>query len=142
VAYRRFLEAMDAGQPEAELLRHLNAAAGYCYQTLDLLPPNAVDSLAVTHNQLGNVFYDAGDLERALRHWRESIRYKEIAGNVYGAGITRRNIANALANAGRLADGLDYAQAALRDFEPYGAGAADMIEQTQQLIAWINEQMR
>jgi tetratricopeptide (TPR) repeat protein len=142
VAYERFLDAREAGQPEAALLRHLNAAAGYYYQALDLLPPNAVDDLAVTHNQLGNVYDDAGDLERALRHWRESIRYRELAGDIYWAGAARLNIAGALANAGRLADARDYAQAALRDFEPYGAGAAADVEKTQRLIADIQAAMR
>jgi tetratricopeptide (TPR) repeat protein len=142
VAWERFKDARAAGQPEAALLRHLNDAAGFYYQALDLLPPNAVDDLAVTHNQLGNVYDDAGDLERALRHWRESIRYEEAQGNQYGAGQTRFNVALTLANAGRLADALDYAQAALRDFEPYGAGAAADIEDTQRLIADIQAAMR
>jgi tetratricopeptide (TPR) repeat protein len=77
VAYERFTEARAAQQPEAELLKHLNDAVGYYQQALDLLPPNAVDDLAVTHNQLGNIYYDAGDLDRALPHYRESIRHEE-----------------------------------------------------------------
>ena len=105
--------------------RHLNAALGFYHQALDLLPPNAVDDLAVTHNQLGIIYDDAGDLDRALPHYREAIRYSRNAGNLYGAARTRFNVALALRNAGRLADALEYAQAALRNFATYGDRAAD-----------------
>jgi tetratricopeptide (TPR) repeat protein len=142
VAWERFKDAREAGQPEAELLRHLNDAASYYYQDLDLLPPNAVDDLAVTHNALGAIHHAARDLERALRHWRDAAQLFEAAGDGYHAGVVRRNIAIALANTGRLADARDYAQAALRDFEPYGAGATTNVEKTQRLIADIQAAMR
>ena len=61
-----FNDAKKEGKTEEELLKHLNAAADYYQQALALLPPDAVDDLAVTHNQLGNIYNDAGDLERAL----------------------------------------------------------------------------
>jgi tetratricopeptide (TPR) repeat protein len=142
VAYERFMDAGEADQPEAELLRRLNDAASYYYQALDLLPPNAVNDLAVTHNALGAIHNSTGDLEQALRHWRDAARLFETAGDGYHAGVVRYNIALSLANAGRLADARDYAQAALRDFEPYGAGAAADVEKTQRLIAAIQAAMR
>jgi len=142
VARERFKEASAAQQPEAELLHHLNAALGFYLQVLDLLPPNAVDDLAVTHNQLGNTYADAGDLDRALPHYREAIRYDERGGNLYKAGEHRRNVALALAQAGRFPDALDYAQAALRNFETYGERAAEMIEETRRLIGMIEEDLR
>jgi tetratricopeptide (TPR) repeat protein len=102
-----------------------------------LLPPNAVDDLAVTHNMLGSIYGDAGDLDRAVSHYRESIRYKELTGDVYGAATARFNVAVDLAKAGRLDDALLYAQAALRNFATYSDAAAEMIQKTQGLIAEI-----
>jgi tetratricopeptide (TPR) repeat protein len=139
VAYEEFKDAQAANKPEEELLRHLNAAVGFCHQALDLLPPNAVDDLAVAHNQLGIIYHDAGDLDRALSHYRESIRYEEMQGNLYGAAETRRNVALTLAQAGRLADAREYAQAALRNFQTYGDRAVEDIQKTQGLIADIEE---
>lgn len=107
-------------------MKHLNAAVEYYQQALALLPPDAVDDLAVTHNQLGNIYNEAGDLERALEHYNKSIQYKEMAGNIYAAGTTRRNMAIVLANNGRLSDALLYARAALRDFESYQGRAKEM----------------
>ena len=102
-----------------------------------MLPSNAVDDLAVAHNALGAIFQQAGDLDRAVHHYRESIRYEEIQGNLYGAAQTRFNVALALANAGRLEDALLYAQAALRNFATFGDRAAEMIQRTQGLIGQI-----
>jgi tetratricopeptide (TPR) repeat protein len=100
-----------------------------------------VDDLAVTHNQLGNIYDDAGDLDRALLHYREAIRYEEMQGNLYGAALTRSNVAIAFATAGRLADAREYAYAALRNYQTYGDRAAEEIQKTQKLIAKIEQAM-
>jgi hypothetical protein len=42
----------------------------------------------------------------------------------------------------RAADACDYALAALRDFQSYGQGAAADVQQTQELIAMIEEAMQ
>jgi tetratricopeptide (TPR) repeat protein len=55
ISYERFNDAKKEGKAEEELLKHLNAAIDYHHQCLALLPPDAVDDLAVTHNQLGNM---------------------------------------------------------------------------------------
>jgi tetratricopeptide (TPR) repeat protein len=141
VAYERFLDAREAGRPEAELLHHLNAAADSCYQALELLPPDAVNDLAVTHNQLGNIYLGAGGLDRAVHHYRESIRYMESAGNLYGAAQTRFNVAVTLAQAGRLPDALAFALEARRNFETYDDRAAAKIRKTQELIDLIEREM-
>jgi tetratricopeptide (TPR) repeat protein len=139
VAYEHFEEARAVGQPDEELLRHLNDALQFYHQTLDLLPPNAMDDLAVTHDQLGNIYSEADDLDRALLHYCEAIRYKEEAGDLYHVAQTRFNVAAALADADRFDDALLYAQAALRNFETYGDSAAADIQKTQQLIAIIEQ---
>jgi tetratricopeptide (TPR) repeat protein len=142
VALERFKEARAANQPEEEQLRHLNAAAGYYHQDLELLPPDAVDDLAVAHNGLGSTYRNAGDLERALPHYREAIRYFEAAGDLYNAANARFNVALALSDAGRLVDAREYAHAALRNFQHYyGGRAAEDIRKTQGLIADIEKAM-
>jgi tetratricopeptide (TPR) repeat protein len=138
VAFERFQEARSAGRPEAELVGHLNTAVGFYHQALDLLPDNAVNDLAVTHNALGVTYRNADDIDRALPHYRESIRLKEASGNLYGAATTRFNVALALAQSGRVADAREYARAALRNFETYGAGAAQEVQRTQQLLAELD----
>jgi tetratricopeptide (TPR) repeat protein len=142
VAWERFQEARAAGAPEETLAAHLNEAAQQYHRALDLLPPNAVDALAVAHNQLGNIYRDAGDLARSLRHYREAIRYHERAGNTYAAAQTRYNMALVFMDAGRWPDALDYARAALRGFQTFGARAAQDIEKTQRLIAQIEADMQ
>lgn len=72
IAWDRFGEARDAGRSEEEFLRHLNEAVSLSHEALDLFPADAINDLAVTHNQLGAIYGDAGDLDRAVQHYRES----------------------------------------------------------------------
>ncbi len=139
VAFERFQEAREAKCPEEELLRHLNEAVRSYHEALEHFPADAVDELAVTHNQLGEIYRTAGDRDRAVAHGREGIRYRETQGNVYGASTTRFNVALALAQSGRPHDALEYAQAALRGFESFGERAADWIQRTRQLIEAIDQ---
>jgi tetratricopeptide (TPR) repeat protein len=134
VASERFHDALEAGGSSEELLRYLNEAAGHYHEALILIPADAVNDLAVTHNQLGGIYFRAGDFDRAMQHCRQSIQFKEQTGDLYGASVTRFNAALALLDAGRQADALEYAEAALRGFEPYGAGAAEEIKRARGLI--------
>ncbi|MGZ0220672.1 MAG: hypothetical protein ACKVIY_16855, partial [Acidimicrobiales bacterium] len=142
VAHERLKESQEAGEPEAELLRHVNEAVQSYQQALELLPNNAVNDLAVTHNQLGSIYGDVGDFDRALSHYRDAIRYAEAAGNSFEAGKYRVNVAIALVQSGRLSDAPEYALAALRDFQSYGDRAADQIAQTEQLLAHIEQSIQ
>ncbi len=139
VARERFKEAREQQRPEAEMRQYLNAALGYYEQTLALFPLDAVNQLAVTHMRLGNIFGDVGDIDRALPHYNEAIRYNESAQNFYEAANTRFNVAILFAKQGRFADALLYAQYALKDFARYGAGAAQDMKNTEELIAEIEE---
>ncbi|MEK7404307.1 MAG: tetratricopeptide repeat protein, partial [Acidobacteriota bacterium] len=138
---QRSVEIEASGKSEAQLLRHLNDALQASEEALHLLPPTAVDDLAVTRSQLGIIYRLAGDLDRALPHFREAVRYLEEAGDFYNAGGTRYNVAGALAEAGRFKDAREYAYAALRDFESFGDGARDMLQKTYELIALIEKQL-
>jgi len=137
VTYERFLEARTAKRPEKELLRHINEAVKLYHEALDLFPADAVNDLAANHNQLGNIYTAAGDFDRAVQHYREAVQRFEEAGDIFNAALTRRNVAIALLNAGRRADALEYAEAALRGFESFGERAGEMIERTHRLIAEI-----
>jgi tetratricopeptide (TPR) repeat protein len=117
VARRRFLDAREADRPPEECLGHLSKAEKYYREALEMFPADAVRELATTHNQLGIIYRHAGQIDTALRHYRESIRYNEGVRDRFGAGETRFNAALALADAGRFADAREWAQSALRDFE-------------------------
>lgn len=135
ITYARFKEARNISPGDEELRMHWNGAAVAYHRALDLLSTDAVPELAVIHNQLGNIYGEVGKFETALQHYQTAIHYKEVRGDVYGAGKTRRNVAVALVKAGRFEDALCYAEAALRGFEQVGAAAE--IAGTQQRIAQI-----
>jgi tetratricopeptide (TPR) repeat protein len=139
VAWKRFLEASAAGQPETVLLDHLNDSLHGYQQALDLLPADDAENLAIAQNQIGNIYSQAGDTRRALHHYQQSIRHDEARGNTYGAGQTRYNIAILLQEDGRPADALHYARAALHDFQRTGPGAAEDAANTQALIAHLEQ---
>jgi len=144
VAYERFKEAKEqTGEGAAQArLQYLNDALRYYHQALDLLPADAVDDLAATHNALGVIYDDAGDVARAVQHFNDAVRYLEAAGDFYHAGIVRSNLALPLARQGRWTDALAYARAALRDFQRYHGRAAADEEDTLQLIADIEKAQR
>jgi tetratricopeptide (TPR) repeat protein len=142
VGHERFTEARAANKPEEELLRYLNAAVKFYQQALALTPPDAVNNLAQMHNVLGLIYEEVGDLDRALPHYRDAIRYLEAAGDLYHAATARRNVAFALAKAGRLVDAREYAYAALRNYQTYGDRAAEDIQDTQELVAQIEQDLR
>jgi tetratricopeptide (TPR) repeat protein len=139
VHYEQFREARSAGRPAPELLAHLNAALQAYQQSLDLFPAAAVSELGGVHNQLGSLYGEAAEFDAAVRHFEQAVRYEEGQGDRHGAGLSRRNVANALLQLGRFGDALLWAQAALRDFQAYGDRAADQIAQTQQFIADIDQ---
>jgi tetratricopeptide (TPR) repeat protein len=139
VAYQRFSDGKKTNLPNEELANLLRRALDYSNQALSTLPPDAVDDLAVTHNQLGIIYSGAGDLDRALEHYNKSVQYKEMTGNIYAAGNTRFNIANMFSQNGRLPDALLYARAALRNFESYGGRAKDMEDMVKGLIGEIEK---
>ncbi|MEQ9356376.1 CHAT domain-containing protein [Coleofasciculus chthonoplastes] len=141
VAHERFQEAQTTSQPE-EKLRHLNEALHYSAQALNLLPQNAVKDLAVAHNQIGNICRSAGDLNRAFWNYRETIRYEEAQGNLYGAANSRFNIALVLTQDSRFDEALLYAQAALCNFQIFGDRAAADIQDTKQLITLIEQSLK
>ena len=137
VALERFDEAREAKEPEEVLLKYLNQALGRYLEALELFPENAVADLARVHNQIGNIYGEAGQMDGAMYHYNQSIQYGESMGDLYGAGQIRFNVAVALVQADRFQDALAYAQAALRNYQTYGDRAAEEIQRTKNLIKRI-----
>jgi tetratricopeptide (TPR) repeat protein len=142
VAIARFDDALAAGEAETVLLEHLNAALRSYQQSLDLTPADDHQRRGIRENQLGLIYWRAGEIYEALRHYQQSIQHKEATGDIYAAGGTRTNIAILLADDGRISDALRYARAALDNFQQVGPGAARNAERAQQLIADLEQRSR
>jgi tetratricopeptide (TPR) repeat protein len=140
IAYERFLEARNAGEPETVLLGHLNAALRGYRQALDLLPADDAEDRGIVHNQIGVIYQQAGDTRQSLHHYQQSIRCDEARGDTYGAGQTRHNIALLLRGDHRPGDALHYARAALHDYENTGPGAARNAARVREFIAILERE--
>jgi tetratricopeptide (TPR) repeat protein len=97
VAFRRFLKAREGNMAVEECLREISEAESYSKRALSMFPPDAVGDLASAHLQLGNIYANAGQIDAALRHCRESIGLFEVKPNRFPAGQVRWIAANALA---------------------------------------------
>jgi len=139
VALERYLETLRAGKPECE---HLWGARKYYQLALDILPPNAVEELALTHNRLGCVYEYSGMFNESLRHHQESIRYSDKLDDLYLAATRRRDVAILLRDAGQLSDALEYARSAREKFEAHGPVGAERVRQTQNLIVELENALR
>ncbi len=120
--------------------RNLPDAAAAYQQALELLPEHAAGDLATAHNALGDIYGAAGETDRALGHYRESIQQEERRGNRYGVGRARYNAASTLLGAGRRGDALRYARAALDDHQAAGPDAAAEADRARQLVDYIEQQ--
>jgi len=97
-----------------------------------LLPDGHPDHAAI-QAEIGNVYAELSSTDDALTHYQRAVRHCMEAGDTYHAGQIRYNSARLLYYAGRYRDALDWARAALLDFETVGAGATQMINLTEQL---------
>jgi tetratricopeptide (TPR) repeat protein len=139
IARERFDEALAAKRSPEEAAPHLVKAIQFYEQALEMFPKTAVTDRGIAHHQLGVNYRVAGNVERALYHYRQDIRYCEEAGDTYGAGHGRRSAALALLHAGRLDDARAYAEAALANFNFFGERAAEDVEGAQQLMTLIDQ---
>ena len=148
VHHERFNESLRRDEPAATVLKHAQAAEHYYRQALALCPPTSLRDLNPMHFQLGRLYADVGQTERAREHFEKDVQICEQTGNHYGAGRTRFNIglmylkaAARQATPTRQQDLLEraqaYAQAALRDFQHYQGRADAEGAETQQLIDTI-----
>ena len=150
VHHERFNEARERDEPEAILLKHVQAAEAHYLEALQLCPANAITQLGPMHNALGALYQEVGQTELAREHYEQAVQICEQAGDRYRSGQTRYNMAlmyrqSALAqdNPKRRRDLLlrakAFAEAALRDFKTYQGRAAADEAKAQQLIAGIDQ---
>jgi tetratricopeptide (TPR) repeat protein len=136
VSFKRFQDGLAKGRPQKELERLINEAGKNYQQALQLSPPTAIVARAAIHDRLGEVYDEFGDIDLALQHYQQAIRYNEQASEVYSAGRTRANAAFALLQALRLDDARVYAEAALANFRE--SKDAFYIQQTELMLANID----
>ena len=154
VHYERFRESHQRGEPAETGLKHAQAAEAHYQQALALCPPTALTNLGPAHHQLGKLYADVGQTERAREHYEKTAHYFEQTGDRYNAGGVRFNMAVMYGNAagreaapphGRQRDLLRraqaYALAALRDFQHYQGRAAAEEAKAQGLLEKIQEEL-
>lgn len=141
VNYERFKEAVEAGSPQAVLLQHINVARRFYELTLTLLPPDDIEGLRKVHLKLGDIYSVGSDTELALSHYLDSLRHAEALDDLYSAAIARSSIAITLKDADRLPDALEYAYAAVRNYEAFGDRTTDERRRLEGLIADIKRRM-
>ena len=145
VHYYRFNEARQRGEPPETVLRHAQAAEQHYQQALKLCSASNIADLGPMHNQLGILYKNVGQTERAREHYEKASQYFEQSGNHHSAGQTRFNMALMYAEAAEreetparqretLLRARAYAQAALRDYQHYEGRADDNEAKAQQLI--------
>jgi tetratricopeptide (TPR) repeat protein len=137
--YMRFCDARVAGAAAPVALEHLNAALRGYHQALGLIPDGDLETRAGVHHQLGLMYSEGRATRQALHHYQQSVIHQEARGDIYDAGRSRNDIAHLLRDDGNMGDALLYARAALHDFQRVGPGAADLLAETQQLIADLVE---
>jgi tetratricopeptide (TPR) repeat protein len=148
VYHERFIESRQRREPKETVIKHAQAAEQYYLQALALCPPTALTGLGPIHNQLGVLYQEVGQTERAREHFEKRVQLAEQTGNHFPAGQTRFNMAlmylesagqdSAPARQRALLDRAQaYAQAALRDFQHYQGRAAQDEAKVQRLLARI-----
>jgi len=137
VHYERFKAARQQRAPAATRLQHAQAAEAHYQQALALCPATAIADLGPIHNQLGILYQEVGQTERAREHYEQAAHYFEQSDNRYYAGNVRENMAIMYKDAAEQAEppaqqrdllqrARAYAQAAQRDYQHFqGRAAAD-----------------
>lgn len=140
VAWERFRSARSSERPESELIRHLTDARQYYLRAIEHAGADDYAQLASHNLQYGHASYSMGDIERALPHYREAIRFDQLQHNTFGAAKTRFNLAIALRDVGRLGEARRYAVAAfgeLRKIE--GPTSEDLLDRARRLVLTLEE---
>ena len=82
----------------------------------------------------------AGETDRAMSHYQQSIRMEEQLGQPFMAGVDRIGAAENLAQAGRFEDAALFAERAIEDFRQ--SGALDRMTEAQRLLDKIRVAQR
>jgi len=142
VGYSRFQDALASGDPDESLHRDLLPGIDFYLRGLELLGEDSpVQDRLTFRNQLCVLYNNALHSDLAIPHCEEALRLAETARDPVRAAGARINIARALAQEGRLQDGLIYAEAAKSQFELYVGKAAPELETTRTMINQINQRL-
>ena len=148
VYHERFNESRQRGEPAATVQKHAQTSEQHYLKSLALCPPAALADLGPIHAQLGNLYANVGQTVPASDHYEKAILIHMQAGDHYGAGQTRFNLAlmylrtaeresTPVRQSNLLQRAQAYAQATLLDFQHYKDRAADMEAKATQLLADI-----
>ncbi|OUC16092.1 MAG: hypothetical protein B0A82_03700 [Alkalinema sp. CACIAM 70d] len=139
--YLRFRDTQANPQAIKESFNYFRQAARFLYESLNLLPLDAVRELAVIHTSLVGLHGFIKNIDQAVFHSREAIRYYEVIGESYSTAFPMINIASALERVGRHEEALIYAQTSLRILKPFGNQAISHIQTVQELIEDIENSL-
>jgi tetratricopeptide (TPR) repeat protein len=114
----------DSETFKSDAFGYLQAALGAYFRVLDLTPSDDLAGLGMIHRELGNLglrgtrgLRAMGLIDSAVSHYQMATDCFDRAGDRQSAGITRHNMALMLAEEGRLAEALKWAETALLDFQ-------------------------
>lgn len=140
VAWERFRTARSGERPESELIRHLTDSRQYYLRAIEHDDPDDYAQLASHNLQYGHASYSMGDIDRALPHYREAIRFDQMQHNTFGAAKTRFNLAIALRDVGRLGEARRYAVAAFGELRKIsGPVTEDLLDRARRLVLSLEE---
>ncbi|MCB9384767.1 MAG: ATP-binding protein [Bryobacterales bacterium] len=142
VSWERFRAARQSERPESELIRHLADSRQYYQRAIEHDASSDYESLAKHNLQYGHASYSMGDIDRALPHYREAIRYDQLRRNTFGAAKTRFNLSIALRDVGRLGESRKYAVAAFGELQRIdGPVSEDLFERARKLVMNIEARL-
>jgi tetratricopeptide (TPR) repeat protein len=148
IHHERFRESRGRNEPAEDLLKHRQTAERHYLAALALWPPTALTDIVPFHIDLGALYADLGQLKQARDHYEEAVKICEQTANLYGAGMSRFNMALMYLDAAQreatpsqqrdlLLRAQAFAEAALRDFQHYQGRAAALEASAQGLLADI-----
>jgi tetratricopeptide (TPR) repeat protein len=142
VSWERFRAARQGERPESELIRHLADSRQYYQRAIEHDASSDYESLAKHNLQYGHASYSMGDIDRALPHYREAIRFDQLRRNTFGAAKTRFNLAIALRDVGRLGESRKYAVAAFGELQRLeGPISEDLFDRARKLVMNIESRL-
>ncbi len=136
--WQRFREDRRNERPVAELKNHLTHGLRSYEMAIEHTRNDDPRRLSELWLYYGHVHYSMGQIERAIPHYRQSIRYDVENGDACSAARTRFNIAIALRDLGRLGEARRYAtQAYNESLELGGLAPENIVERSRRLIQLI-----
>ena len=142
VALRRFDLARSNNEAPGVLEQNWRTAEARLQEDLRLAPPDAVEHLAVTNLNLGVLYSKlSGAIEAVMHYNQQALRLFERASRPLESAAVRVNTAEALRNAGRPREALDWARAGLRSYESAGPSAAGLARRVADLVRALEREV-